>query len=126
MRITIQESQGIERWRIAIQGRFGFDIARACVAELKKRPWSGKAQIVFDLVDAEHLESSGLGAMLLVVERMPRRIRPEIHFRDAAILAILQVAHMERHFDLVPVGAVHPILHAQDSSKPSSPYKAAS
>jgi anti-anti-sigma regulatory factor len=121
MQIKIEEKQGVEEWRIVIKERFGFDTARACVAAVRARPWNRQARLVFDLTDAEHLESSGLGAMLLLVERMPSAVRPEIRFRGAGILAVLQVAHMERHFDLVPVGGLAALGGLPQKSRASVP-----
>lgn len=110
MRIHILENEGIEEWRIAISGCFGFEVARACVAEMRARPWTGRARIVFDLSEVDHLESAGLGAMLLVVERMPSRARPAIRAAQAQVWGVLQVARMERHFDLLPVGRLRGLV----------------
>lgn len=104
MQLTVREDQGMEEWCITVKGSFGFDAARAFLAEMKKRPWSGKARIVFDLSEVNHLESSGLGAMLLVVERVNSQTRPVIRCGDERVWAVLHIAHMERLFDLVPVG----------------------
>jgi len=104
MQITVRENQGMEEWVVAIKGSFDFETARAFLAEMKNQTWSGKARIVFDLVDAEHLESSGLGAMLLVAERMRSPSRPVIRCGHERVWGVLRIAHMERIFDLVPVG----------------------
>ena len=122
MQLKVREDQGIEEWCISIKGSFGFDAARAFLAEMKKRPWSGKARIVFDLTEVDHLESSGLGAMLLVVERVNSQTRPVIRCGDERVWAVLHIAHMERLFDLVPVGRLRDpnttsVAHA------SAPYR---
>lgn len=104
MQITVRESQGVEEWCVTLKGSFGFEAARAFLAEMKKRPCSGKVRIVFDLSQVTHLESSGLGAMLLVVERINCQIRPVIRCGNEQVWAMLHIAHMERLFDLVPVG----------------------
>lgn len=106
MQITVREDQGMEEWCVTLKGSFGFEAARAFLAEMKKRPWSGKARIVFDLSEVTHLESSGLGAMLLVVERVNSQTRPVIRCGSEQVWAVLHIAHMERLFDLVPVGSI--------------------
>lgn len=90
---------------------------RAFLSEMKAKPWSGKARIVFDLTEAEHLESSGLGAMLLVAERLRSQIRPVIRCGHEQVWAVLQIAHMERIFDLVPVGSLQ---HLATQTLPAS------
>ncbi len=106
MQLAVKENQGVEEWWVTLKGSFGFEAARAFLAEMKKRPLSGKARVVFDLSEVDHLESSGLGAMLLVVERMNNQVRPVIRCGSERVLAVLQIAHMERLFDLVPVGRI--------------------
>lgn len=108
MQITVRNHQGVEEWIVAIKGSFDFQTARAFLAEVKARPWTGKARIVFDLMAVDHLESSGLGAMLLVAERLNSRIRPVIRCGHERVWSVLRIAHMERIFDLVPVG---PLQH---------------
>lgn len=106
MQITVRDDQGVEEWYVTLKGSFGFETARAFLAEMKKRTWSGKARIVFDLSEVTHLESSGLGAMLLVVERVNSQTRPVIRCGNEQVWAVLHIAHMERLFDLVPVGSI--------------------
>ena len=119
MQISVRENQGVEEWWVTIQGSFGFDTARAFLAEMKKRPWTGKSRVVFDLTAVDHLESSGLGAMLLVVERLDSKTRPVIRCSEERVWAVLHIAHMERLFDLVPVGKLQ---HSMGTPLPNSPY----
>ena len=119
MRISIKDNQGIEDWVVSIKGQFGFEVAKACLAELRQRPWHGKARIVFDLADVENLESAGLGAMLLLAERMHGPNRPVIRCANASVWGVLTVARMDRQFDLVPVGRLYGHHAATMLSKPA-------
>jgi anti-anti-sigma factor len=111
MRIQLKENQGVQEWHISIKGDFDFDVARACLAEMTQRVLENPARVVFDLFEATHLQSCGLGAMLLVAERMPlKKVRPEIRCGDPNIMAVLQVAGMDRQFDLVPVGRLRGLM----------------
>jgi anti-anti-sigma factor len=120
MQFIVRENQGVEECCITLKGNFGFDVARAFLAEMKKRPTSGKTRIVFDLSGVDHLESSGLGAMLLVVERMESQHRPIIRCGNERVWAVLQIAHMERLFDLVPVG---PLADRAGAASTNIPYQ---
>jgi len=119
MQISVRENEGVEEWYVTIKGSFGFEAGRAFLAEMKKNPWSGKARIVFDLSEVTHLESSGLGAMLLVVERVKSQARPVIRCGDERVWAVLHIAHMERLFDLVPVGRIRDPMRASASNATS-------
>jgi anti-anti-sigma regulatory factor len=120
MRIIVNQNQGIEEWRVVIKGCFGFEVARACLAEMRDRTWSGKGRIVFDLTQVDHLESSGLGAMLLVVERMLSRERPVIRCAHPGVWEVLAVARMDRQFDLEPVGQLFGRKPSGQIGRPSS------
>ena len=104
MRISIKTLQGVEEWHITIAGNFDFEVARACMAEMKQRAWNGTARLVFDLCDVVHLQSCGLGAMLLVAERLSGKFRPQIRCCNETVWAVLQVARMDRQFELIPLG----------------------
>ena len=122
MRIQLKDNKGVQEWHISIEGNFDFDVARACLAEMKLRALENPARLVFDLLDVTRLESCGLGAMLLVAERMPiRKLRPEIRCGDPNIMAVLQVARLDRMFDLVPVGRLRGLMMF---SKPDASLKA--
>ncbi len=122
MQLKIRDNQGVEEWCITIKGSFGFEAARAFLAEMKKRPWNGNGHVVFDLTEADHLESSGLGAMLLVVDRLQSKHKPVIRCGNERVWAVLHIAHMDRIFNLEPVGALRTTL---DSSRsPEDPYRA--
>lgn len=121
MQLVVRDNQGVEEWCVTLKGSFGFETARAFLSEMKKRPASGRARIVFDLAAVDHLESSGLGAMLLVVERMNSQARPTIRCGNENVWAVLHIAHMERLFDIEAVGALR---NRPTTSVMSSPYNA--
>jgi len=110
MKISVKDNQGVEEWCITLEGCFDFEAARDCLTDMRQRPWSGKGRIIFDLRYVDHLESAGLGAMLLLVERMPSRVRPAIRCSAPKVWAVLKVARLDRHFDLIPEGRLR--MHA--------------
>ncbi|MCP5277158.1 MAG: STAS domain-containing protein [Thiobacillus sp.] len=116
MQFSRKDDNGVEEWCLTLEGCFGFEVARAFLAEAKKSPCSGKTRVIFDLSSVDHLESSGLGAMLLVAERMNSRIRSIIRCGDERIWALLHIARLERLFDIVPTGQLKHSLSLSDSS----------
>lgn len=118
MEITVNENQGVEEWRITLNGSFGFEVARAFLEAMKKRARSGEARVVFDLSALDHLDSSGLGAMLLVVERFNSRCRPVIRCGDERVWAVLHVAHMEHLFDILPGGRLTRVPSMDEAAMP--------
>jgi len=122
MQLKIRDNQGVEEWCITIKGSFGFEAARAFLAEMKKRTWTGSGHVVFDLSEADHLESSGLGAMLLVVDRLQSKHKPLIRCGSERVWAVLHIAHMDRMFDIEAVGGLRMTLDS--ANPPADPYRA--
>ncbi|MEW5769978.1 MAG: STAS domain-containing protein [Pseudomonadota bacterium] len=113
MPLTIQNKQGVEEWCVSVRGRFDFSVARACLAEVGARAWHRNARLVFDLTDVERIESAGLGAMLLLLERMPGAHRPVVRCANREVWSVLHITHMEHYCDLEAEGELARQLSAQ-------------
>lgn len=89
--------------RIKIGRYFGLDEAVRCMRDCPRAPAVLPRRVVFDLLGTCHLQTAGLGYMLMVRERCRlSRESAEILFDHADIGHMLRLARFEEKFHLVP------------------------
>lgn len=87
---------------VKVGGRFGFDEAVLCMRDCPHSRKGPMRRVVFDLLGTRHIETAGLGFMLMVKERC------HLSRDDAVVLydhpdvgRMLHLAHFDQKFHLI-------------------------
>jgi len=107
--------------RIKVGRNFGLDEAVRCMRNCPHTPGGNARRVVFDLLGTRHIQTAGLGFMLMVKERCQlARENAVILYDHADIGQMLYLAHFEEKFQLVRQGGERSKFEPDPSDRASA------
>lgn len=91
--------------RVKVGGRFGFDAAVLCMRDRPHSQNGPMRRLVFDLLGTRHIETAGLGFMLMIKERGHlSRDKAIVLYDHPDVGRMLHLAHFDQKFHLLSRG----------------------